>query len=332
MKAIVVNSLSKQFKIKNLDKDMKSAIRKGASGKSELLAVNNIRFNVEKGEIFGLLGPNGAGKSTTIRMLTGVIKPTKGQTEIFGKNLWLNKKNSILVKQILGNVPEMANLYPELTGIQNLTLIGELYDIPKKIRLKRAEELLKKFDLFEKRNFKAKTYSKGMKQRILICMALMNNPKILFLDEPTSGLDVISARIIKQLIKEHNKNGVTILLTTHDMAVANELCDRIAVINKGKILCIDTPRNLKELYKEKKKIYLLLDSDVDNQELKNLNSIDDLTNGKSGLTLTVKDYDLALVEILDYVRVNKLRIKVLKTLQPTLEDIFVKIIERGGSY
>lgn len=332
MKAIVVNSLSKQFKIKNLDKDMKSAIRKGASGKSEFLAVNNIRFNVEKGEIFGLLGPNGAGKSTTIRMLTGVIKPTKGQTEIFGKNLWLNKKNSILVKQILGNVPEMANLYPELTGIQNLTLIGELYDIPKKIRLKRAEELLKKFDLFEKRNFKAKTYSKGMKQRILICMALMNNPKILFLDEPTSGLDVISARIIKQLIKEHNKNGVTILLTTHDMAVANELCDRIAVINKGKILCIDTPRNLKELYKEKKKIYLLLDSDVDNQELKNLNSIDDLTNGKSGLTLTVKDYDLALVEILDYVRVNKLRIKVLKTLQPTLEDIFVKIIERGGSY
>ncbi len=329
MKAIIVNDLYKVFKQKNQSKNMNNGKKESRSGNGIFFGVNGINFNVERGEIFGLLGPNGAGKSTTIRMLTGVIKPSQGHTEIFGKDLWKSKKNSILVKQILGNVPEMANLYPELTGIQHLTLIGELYDIPKSIRLQRAEELLKKFKLFEKRNIKAKKYSKGMKQRILISMALMSNPKILFLDEPTSGLDVISARIIKQLIKEYNKNGVTILLTTHDMTVANELCDRIAVINEGKILCIDTPENLKELYKEKKKIYLLFDSKGDKQDLMSLNSIEDISNGKAGLTLTVKDVDLALTELLDYSKNNQLRIKVLQTLEPTLEDTFIKLIERG---
>ena len=185
---------------------------------------------MKEGEIFGFLGPNGAGKTTTIRMLAGVLKPTNGYIAIFGENIW---KHPLKVKQIMGHVPEMANVYVELTGMQNLTLIGEIYGLPKKERIARAESLLKKFELFEKSSLKAKKYSKGMKQRLLLCMALMSNPEILFLDEPTVGLDVKSSRIIKKLIKEYNEKGMTIFLTTHDMDVANELCHRIAIINQG---------------------------------------------------------------------------------------------------
>ncbi|GAH46813.1 unnamed protein product, partial [marine sediment metagenome] len=226
-KAIKVENLSKYF--------------------GEVHAVDEVNFSVNKGEIFGFLGPNGAGKTTTIRMMTGVLKPTNGQIQIFEKNVW---KDPIPIKQIIGNVPEMANVYPDLTGMQNLTLIGELYGVPKKINKERAEKLLKQFELFEKRNFKTRKYSKGMKQRLLLCMALMNDPIILFLDEPIVGLDVQSAKIIKQLLKEYNQNGTTIFLTTHDMEVANELCDRIAIINKGKIVSLDTPENLKKLFQE----------------------------------------------------------------------------------
>jgi ABC-2 type transport system ATP-binding protein len=200
---------------------------------TDIKAVNKISFSVQNGEIFGFLGPNGAGKTTTIRMMTGVLKPTSGNIEIYGKDVL---KNQILVKQILGNVPEEANVYMDLTGLKNLEFIGELYGISKRESQERSIELLKKFELFKRRDSLAKKYSKGMKQRLLLCMALMSKPKILFLDEPTSGLDVQSSIIIKNLIKEYNENGMTIFLTTHNMDVANELCDRIAIINKGKII------------------------------------------------------------------------------------------------
>ncbi|MHA1491700.1 MAG: ATP-binding cassette domain-containing protein [Promethearchaeota archaeon] len=289
-------------------------------------AVDNIHFEVNLGEIFGFLGPNGAGKTTTIRMLTGVLKPTKGQIEVFGKPFW---KNSITIKQIIGNVPEMANVYADLTGIQNLDFIGELYGISKVIRKRRAEELLKQFELFNKRNFKARKYSKGMKQRLLLCMALMNEPKILFLDEPTSGLDVQSSKIIKQIIKDYHKKGITIFLTTHDMDVANELCDRIAIINKGKIVGLDTPENLKKLFQENQTIGVTFERNVKKEELEKMGSIKEVNKIKDGWVLLVPEINLALIEIIEFAKNNKLEIKELNTLQPSLEDIFLKIIERG---
>ncbi|MFX0023466.1 MAG: ABC transporter ATP-binding protein, partial [Candidatus Hermodarchaeota archaeon] len=183
MSAIVVNNLSKHFEPPKRVKHRKL----GPNGpqKSMIHAVENISFEVKKGEIFGFLGPNGAGKTTTIRMMTGVLKPTQGEIDIFGLNAW---KSQITVKQVAGNVPEMANVYISFSGWDNLMFIGEIYGIPKKERIIKAENLLKKFGLYEKRTLKAKKYSKGMKQRLLLCMALMTNPKILFLDEPTSGL------------------------------------------------------------------------------------------------------------------------------------------------
>jgi ABC-2 type transport system ATP-binding protein len=208
--------------------------------------------------------------------------------------------------------------------------IGEIYGIPKKSRIERAEKLLKKFELYEKRNLKAMKYSKGMKQRLLLCMALMSDPEILFLDEPTSGLDVQSARIIKQLIREYNRKGVTIFLTTHDMEVANELCDRIAIINNGKIISLDTPENLKKLTQEYKAIDFYFDNGIDITKFKELTSVREVQKVREGFHVIVEDIHEGVCEIVDFIKKNNLVIKQLNTHQPKLEEAFLRIIERGG--
>ncbi|MFX0024337.1 MAG: AAA family ATPase, partial [Candidatus Hermodarchaeota archaeon] len=166
-------------------------------------------------------------------------------------------------------------------------------------------------------------------QRLLLCMALMTNPKILFLDEPTSGLDVQSAKIIKQLIKEYNKQGMTIFLTTHDMEVANELCDRIAIINHGRIISLDTPENVRKLTQDYQAIDLNLDNGVNTGEIKNLNSISEVQESQEGLHIIVEDIHNSILEIIDYIKAHNMKIKHLSTHQPKLEEAFLKIIERG---
>jgi ABC-2 type transport system ATP-binding protein len=325
MNAIVVKNLAKHFKPPKKMKPGKMGSMK--PGKMGLIrAVDDISFEVKKGEIFGFLGPNGAGKTTTIRMLTGVLRPTKGNVSIFGYDVW---KNQILVKQITGNVPEEANVYFDLTGFQNLVFIGEIYGVSKKTRIERAENLLKKFELYEKRNLKSMKYSKGMKQRLLLCMALMSDPEILFLDEPTSGLDVQSARIIKQLIREYNEKGVTVFLTTHDMEVANELCHRIAIINHGKIISLDTPENLKKLTQEYRAVDFYFDNGADIAKIENLASVKEVQRVRGGFHVIVEDIHEGVCEIVDFIKENNIIIKQLNTHQPKLEDAFLKIVERG---
>ncbi len=294
----------------------------------EIKAVDDVSFSVEGGEIFGFLGPNGAGKTTTIRMMTGVLKPTQGIIEIYGKNIW---KNQILIKQILGNVPEEANVYMDLTGLKNLEFIGELYSIPKEQRKKRALNLLKKFELFERKDSLAKKYSKGMKQRLLLCMALMSEPKVLFLDEPTSGLDVQSSIIIKNLIKEYNKNGLTIFLTTHNMDIANELCDRIAIINKGKIIKLDTPQNLRTIEKEYQSITLHLSKDIALSEIEQLPEINSVKKIKDYYHITVKDLDNAIEQLVNLTKSKNIKIKKINTPEPSLEEVFINAINGGMS-
>jgi len=327
MIAITVNNLSKYFDPPKRGKKRNMGPQRPRGINSTIRAVDDVSFEVLKGEIFGFLGPNGAGKTTTIRMMTGVLNPTEGNIAIFGRDIG---KNPIAIKQITGNVPEEANVYSELSGWQNLSLIGEIYGIPKKDRMKQADFLLKKFELYEKRDLKARKYSKGMKQRLLLCMALMSNPKILFLDEPTSGLDVQSARIIKQLIKEYNKKGVTVFVTTHDMEVANELCHRIAIINHGKIVSLDTPENLKKLTQEYKAIDLYFTNRVEKSEIAKLNTVREVQEVKEGFHVIVENIHEAIFEIVDFIKRNNLTIKQFNTHQPTLEDAFIKIIERGG--
>jgi ABC-2 type transport system ATP-binding protein len=204
-------------------------------------AVNNISFEVKRGEIFGLLGPNGAGKTTTIKMLTGLIQPTKGTATIQGKNI---QTQIVEIKKTIGVVTEDSNLYDELSVSDNLRFVGQLYNVPRSDRDRRIEELLKKFDLESKREAKFATLSKGMKRKVNIAAALIHSPQIVFLDEPTTGLDVLSARILRSMIKELTALGVTIFLTTHYIEEAEQLCNRVAILVNGQIKTVDTPRNL----------------------------------------------------------------------------------------
>lgn len=329
--AIEVKNLSKHFLPSKRE-------RKGNSGQQERVkekgkknivqAVDNVNFEIMNGEIFGFLGPNGAGKTTTIRMLTGVLKPTNGKILIFGQNFW---NNPIKAKQIMGHVPEEANVYMDLTGLENLSFIGELYGLSKKERISRAEQLLKKFELFEKRHFKSKKYSKGMKQRLLLCMALMSNPKILFLDEPTSGLDVQSSIIIKKLIKDYNQNGMTIFMTTHDMDVANEMCDRIAIINRGKLIGLDTPENLKKLKQEYQAIDFYFTEEIKENELENLNSVKEVKKIRDYYHIIVHDLNDGIYEIIEYIKSKHLKVKKINTYEPHLEEVFLKMVNGGDT-
>jgi ABC-2 type transport system ATP-binding protein len=201
---------------------------------------------------FGFLGPNGAGKTTTIRMLTGLLTPDAGDILIGGVNL---QKRPIAAKMQMGVIPEMSNVYTDLTAKQNVALAGRFYGMSKKAAEKRADRLLEQFELSERKNDKVEGFSKGMKQRVLIASALVHNPHVLFLDEPTSGLDVHSQRLIRAIIREMNDVDTTVFLTTHNIEEANALCDRVAIINRGRLAAIDTPERLKQAFKVKWRFY-----------------------------------------------------------------------------
>lgn len=205
----------------------------------KLVAVDHINFQVAKGEFFGFLGPNGAGKTTTIRMLTGVAKKDGGEASIMGY-----PAGSIRAKQLSGIMPELSNAYMDLTAWGNLMLMAEIYRVPGKFAKERAESLLQQLGLFERKDSKAATYSMGMKKRLVLSMALLSDPQLLFLDEPTSGLDVQSVRFMRALLRNLKQEGKTIFLTTHNMDEAAEMCERVAIINRGKIVALDSPDKL----------------------------------------------------------------------------------------
>ena len=224
---------------------MKNAIEVSELTKSfeEITAVDHISFAVGEGEVFGFLGPNGAGKTTTIRMLTGLSKPSSGQALILNYDI---QSELTQIKKSIGVVPEISNLYDELSGIDNLVFMARLFGVDRKERIKRAEDLLKTFGLYERKDSLFRKYSRGMKRALTIAAALIHNPSVLFLDEPTVGLDVVAARSLRNLIKNLRNQGITIFLTTHYLEEADSLCDRVAIIVKGKIIKIDTPKVLKE--------------------------------------------------------------------------------------
>ncbi|MDD3487872.1 MAG: ATP-binding cassette domain-containing protein [Candidatus Pacebacteria bacterium] len=288
-------------------------------------AVNNITFNVKKGEVFGLLGPNGAGKTTTIRMLIGILKPTQGEVFIKEYNV---RKEPIKVKQIMGIVPEFADAYTDLSALRNLLLTGELYGIERKKSIQKAISLLKKFELYEKRHQKVKTFSKGMRQRLILAMALMNDAEILFLDEPTSGLDVESTRLIRQLIRKFNKDGVTIFLTTHNIEEADLLCDRVAIMNQGKIIAIDRPELLKNIMKKISSIEVAFKKDLKEEDLyfkgvEKVNKMGDKFRIFGEKTLEI------ILSLIKYSRKSENEIISLRMIEPSLEDIFVKLTNKN---
>jgi len=289
-------------------------------------AVDNISFEVERGEIFGLLGPNGAGKTTIIRMLTGIFKPTSGTIYIDGYDI---QKDSLKAKQLMGIAPEMANAYEDLSALKNLLLMGELYGMRKGERIRKAEKLLKLFELHEKRHQKVKTFSKGMKQKTIVAMALMNDSKLLFLDEPTAGLDVKSARLIRKLIREFNDRGVTIFLTTHNIEEANQLCDRIAIMNYGKIVAIDSPEKLKHTIRSTISLEVAFSKKVKVDKLKfaDINRIEKIGDK---FRLYTEKPQRVIPQLVNYSKSTNNEIIALNTLGPNLEDVFLKLTEKLG--
>ncbi len=218
------------------------------------VAVNNISFTVDTGEIFGFLGHNGAGKTTTIRMLTGQLRPTSGQAIVNGYDVRYERDK---IKPVIGVVFDSQNLYERMSGRDNLMLFADLYEMSHK----RVEDVLALTRLTERGRDKVETYSNGMKQRLLIARSLLHEPKVLFLDEPTRGLDPSSARDIRQTIKELAETGTTVFLTTHYMEEADELCQRVAFISEGAIIALDTPRTLKLKYGVRRASVLLAGGD-----------------------------------------------------------------------
>lgn len=224
-------------------------------------ALDQVNFTIERGELFGLLGPNGAGKTTTINILTGLARPDSGKVSISGLDL---SKNHKAAQHLIGIVPDNNNLYPELSGFENLCFCASLYGIKKRGASSRAEELLDQFDLSEAAHRKFGGYSSGMKRKLTIAAGIIHRPEILFLDEPTTGIDVTSSRQIRKLIAELHRSGTTILLTTHYIEEAERLCQRIAFIVKGSIIREDSIKNLLQPIQGKKAIKLIfINGDLD---------------------------------------------------------------------
>jgi ABC-2 type transport system ATP-binding protein len=290
----------------------------------DLLAVDHIHFDVKKGGIFGFLGPNGAGKTTTIRMLCGLLKPSDGKANVAGFDI---QKKIVEVKGRIGVVPEISNLYDELTSLENLIFMCRLYGVPKSQREKRAEALLQLFRLEGKRDALFSSLSKGMKRSLTIAAALVHEPSLIFLDEPTSGLDVVSARNLRTIIKQLHQQGTTIFLTSHNIEEANLLCHRIAIIVKGKIIADDTPEALKRSAQGK----LTVEIEVEDPDFPDLSRFIEEMDGVEEVKRNQSRFVLRFVgrppweTFLPSLHKRGVLVTLVNTLQPTLEDAFVKI-------
>ena len=200
-------------------------------------SVDSLNLEIKDGEIFGFLGPNGAGKTTTIKMITGILNTDEGKILIDDKDI---KNEGISAKKDIGFVPDTPDIFLKLKGIEYLNFMGDIYEVPKDIRTKRIEELTKKFEIYNNLNEEMQGYSHGMRQKIIICGALLSNPKNWILDEPMTGLDPKAAFDLKEMMRQHAKKGNCIFFSTHVLEVAEKLCDRVGIINKGKLIFVGT--------------------------------------------------------------------------------------------
>jgi ABC-2 type transport system ATP-binding protein len=274
-----------------------------------LRAVDGIDFEVRRGEVFGFLGPNGAGKTSTIRMLTGLARPTSGRAAVLGHDL---AREITAIKKRVGVVPESSNLYDELTAFENLVFAMQLYGVPRAERTARAGELLARFRLSDKRDAPFASLSRGMKRALTVAAALVHRPPLLFLDEPTTGLDVMSARGLRQMIAELRREGVTIFLTTHYLEEAERLCDRVAVIVKGRIVALDTVEALKGYAPSRQVVEV---------------TVQDEHNGLETRRVEADDVATAVRQALE--QVGGAQLVAVNTLRPTLEDVFVRLTGLG---
>lgn len=291
---------------------------------ADVEAVSGISFSVTKGELFGFLGPNGAGKTTTINMLTGLARPDSGNISIGGINCIENPRAA---QHLIGVVPDESNLYPELTGFDNLCFCGALYGMGKAERMKRARQLLEGFGLTKAGNRKFGGYSKGMKRKLTIAAGIIHKPEILFLDEPTTGVDVASARQVRRLIYELHEAGTTIFLTTHYIEEAERLCDRIAFIVAGHIVRTDTVENLVQPIQGKHVLQMTCDRLTPNVENDFPQSFPDFAFTFPGRNLIRVEAEspIPIGPLVRFLEGRTIDVLEARKMRPSLEDIFVKV-------
>ena len=288
-----------------------------------MVAVDHVEFGVYQGETFGFLGPNGAGKTTTVRMLTGVIDPTEGTASIQGHDI---SKEPLLSRAHIAVVPEEANVYLDLSVWQNLMLMAELYGVARHRRLQEAERLLDALGLADRKKQKARVLSKGLRQRLMLCAALVTGPEVLFLDEPTSGLDVQSARLIRQIVSELNRSGLTVFLTTHNMSEADEMCSRVAIIDKGCIAAVDTPEKLRSIMSSRKYVEVCFAGAApEHNELESLPGVSKIDADNRTFRLYSKLPCQVVTEVVRLADSRGLEITDLGNHKPSLEDVFLHL-------
>ena len=268
------------------------------------VAVDGISFAAEQGEVFGFLGPNGAGKTTTIRMLTGQLLPSGGTARVAGFDCASEAQR---LKPCIGVVSEHQNLYERMSGRENLAFFATLFGMP----ARRVDEVLALVDLRDRAKDKVKVYSNGMKQRLIIARALLNRPQVLFLDEPTRGLDPVAALEIRQIVTDLSRSGTTIFLTTHYMEEADQLCRRVAFLNEGRIVALDTPRRLKIAHGQRLARVLL--KGEENEEA-------------TEVTFSL-DQPADACRLGDYIARGQ--VLTIHSEEATLEDVFIKLADRG---
>lgn len=300
-----------------------------ASGGRRIEAVNGISFSVGRGEVFGLLGPNGAGKSTTIGMLTSMVKITAGRAAIAGIDV---ARDPIDLKSVIAVVPQTTNLDRSLTAHENLLFHAKYFGVPKQEREARAEELLELMALRGRARDYPSDFSGGMARRLMIARALMHNPKVIFLDEATTGLDPQSRLMLWRKIREMNEAGQTIFLTTHYMEEADQLCDRVAVIDHGRILAMDTPAKLKEMMPGGNVVELKTGEHAEGLVdllQRELSGLDNIEQEEKRIRLYLKRPEEALIKVVEAVRAQGVQLESIQLHPVTLEDVFVYLTGRG---
>jgi len=288
-------------------------------------AVSKLDLKVKKGEIFGFLGPNGAGKTTTIKMLTTLLTITEGSAKVAGLEV---STHGAGIRSKIGVVPQQFALFDELTPLENLRYIGELYGMTKTEIKRRSDELLKIVGIYDKRDIPSGGFSGGMKQKLSVAAGLLHSPEILFMDEPTTGLDPQSRLTLRDLTKQLNDQGITIVYTTHDMEEADKLCDRIAIMNLSKLVALGTPHELRAILKEGRTIEIQLERKDKKlvEEAGKLIRATSIEYMGGTILMHTNEPTAGLVSMLShFFERKKMGVNEIMVKEPSLEDVFVYV-------